>query len=208
MMKKALCFLSVLATMTSLSGQDRLHFYTDVFAWYPDGEVRRISPGDGIYFQPCIHPDGTHVVYYGNSSGPPRVWKANLTSSEIIALTPADADARHPVYNWQGDTIAFSSDHGFDQKQERMEDMTPSGELPADRRTVSGRTPLLQSGWKIHNFCLQSTGQEIQLVDGPSKWRCRTYSIAAKRMGISTLVFHRWSMDILLHRCQWQASYL
>lgn len=57
------------------STSTELQFHTDVFAWYPDGKIKKISPGDGIYFQPCIHPGGTHVVYYGNSSGPPRKLK-------------------------------------------------------------------------------------------------------------------------------------
>jgi TolB protein len=104
-----------------------LQFYTDVYAWYPDGSVKRISPGDGIYFQPCIQPDGTHVVYYGNSTGPPRVWTANLTTGEIAALTPPESNARHPVFDWEGKLIAFSSDQVFDQKHETVEEMTPSG---------------------------------------------------------------------------------
>jgi len=65
-------FLVVLGTLILaffLNGAVKLQFYTDVYAWYPDGEVKKISPGDGIYFQPCIHPEGTHVVYYGNSIG-------------------------------------------------------------------------------------------------------------------------------------------
>ena len=109
-----------------------LQFYTDVFAWHPDGRVDRISPGDGIFFQPCIHPEGTHVVYYGNSSGSPRVLKADLRTGDITALTPPQASARHPVFDWAGAKIAFSSDHMFDQKHERVEDMTPAGEPPVD----------------------------------------------------------------------------
>lgn len=110
----------------------KLQFYTDVFAWNPDGTVKRISPGDGIFFQPCIHPEGSHVVYYGNSSGPPRVWTAHLRTGEITALTSPSASARHPVFDWTGDRIAFSSDHVFDQKHERVEEMTPAGEPPAN----------------------------------------------------------------------------
>jgi len=110
----------------------KLQFYTDVYAWYPDGKIERISPGDGIYFQPCIHPQGTHVVYYGNSSGTPRVWKSNLTTGEITALTSPETNARHPVFDWKGEWIAFSSDHVFDQKHETVEEITPSGEPPTD----------------------------------------------------------------------------
>jgi Tol biopolymer transport system component len=154
MMRKTLCLFGVFVAVISLNGQNKLHFYTDVFAWYPNGKVKRVSPGDGIYFQPCIHPHGTHVVYYGNSTGPPRVWRASLTSFEVIALTPADTDARHPVYSWQGDKIAFSSDRGFDQKHERVEDMTPSGELPADS--------------KFNIFIMDADGKNLQkITEGP-----------------------------------------
>jgi hypothetical protein len=65
-------FLVVLGTLILaffLNGAVKSQFYADVYAWYPDGEVKKISPGDGIYFQPCIHPEGKHVVYYVNSIG-------------------------------------------------------------------------------------------------------------------------------------------
>jgi Tol biopolymer transport system component len=129
-LKKISGLIWILFLMTHLDGSAQLQFYTDVYAWYPDGKVKKISPGDGIYFQPCIHPQGTHVTYYGNSSGPPRVWKANLSTGEIVALTAADTNARHPVFDWKGERIVFSSDHGFDQKHETVEEMTPSGEPP------------------------------------------------------------------------------
>lgn len=126
--KKVLGLWGMLFLVFSLKGAPELQFYTDVYAWYPDGRVKKITPGDGIYFQPCIHPEGTHVIYYGNSSGLPRVWKADLATGEIVALTPADAVARHPVFDWDGDLIAYSSDHVFDQKRETVEEMTPSGD--------------------------------------------------------------------------------
>lgn len=128
--KRALCFVGILVLTFFLNGAVKLQFYTDVYAWYPDGTIERISPGDGIYFQPCIHPEGTRVVYYGNSSGPPRVWVADLKTGETVAITPPDSNARHPVFDWDGRRIAFSSDHVFDQKHETVEEMTPSGDSP------------------------------------------------------------------------------
>jgi len=120
----------VLAVVLLVNGATKLHFYTNVYAWYPEGRIKKISPGDGIYFQPCIHPGGTHVVYYGNSTGPPRVWVAEIETKEAVALTPAESNARHPVYDWKGERIAFSSDYVFDQKHETVEEMTPSGDSP------------------------------------------------------------------------------
>ncbi len=128
--KKILCLGGMSVLMFFIYGTAKLQFYTDVYAWYPDGAVKRVSPGDGIYFQPCIHPEGTQVVYYGNSSGPPRVWVADLQTGNTVALTPPESNARHPVFDWRGERIAFSSDHVFDQKHETVEEMTPSGDSP------------------------------------------------------------------------------
>ena len=63
-----------------------LKFYADIFAWFSNGQVKKVSSGDGIYYQACIHPEGTHVVYYGNSSGPPRVWQANLKTGGSLSF--------------------------------------------------------------------------------------------------------------------------
>lgn len=81
-LKRVIGLIWIFSLMISLNGNSRLQFYTDVYAWYPDGEIKKISPGNGIYFQPCIHPEGTHAVYYGNSSGPP--WKLKPPGFERI----------------------------------------------------------------------------------------------------------------------------
>jgi Tol biopolymer transport system component len=151
---KWLCILGVLIGAIFLMGFTKLQFYTDVYAWYPDGGIKKISPGDGIYFQPCIHPEGTHVVYYGNSTGPPRVWKADLKTGKIVALTPPDSNARHPVFDWEGEQIAFSSDQVFDQKHETVEEMTPSGDTPA--------------GSHFNIFVMNADGKNVrQVTKGP-----------------------------------------
>jgi Tol biopolymer transport system component len=95
--RKILFLNGLLFMVLCSSASVKLQFYTDVYAWYPDGKIEKVSPGDGIYFQPCIHPEGTHVVYYGNSSGTPRVWVTDLKSGETVALTSEEAHARHPV---------------------------------------------------------------------------------------------------------------
>ena len=56
-LKRIINLICVFALMILLRGAAELQFYTDVYAWYPDSRVKKISPGDGIYFQPCIHPD-------------------------------------------------------------------------------------------------------------------------------------------------------
>jgi hypothetical protein len=118
-----ICWLGIMFSLSAVFGFSSvdfpqqtsrpLKFYTDVFAWYPDGCIKRISLGDGIYFQPCIHPEGSYVVFYGNSSGIPRIWKASLATDEMVPITDSKTCARHPVFDWKGRRIAFSSDISF-----------------------------------------------------------------------------------------------
>ncbi len=91
-----------------------LSFFADAYVWLQDGSsdgrVQRISPGDGIYYQPCIRPDGRRAVFSGAAEGPPRIWVADLETFELRALTDGDSAAVHPVYSWDGERIAFCSD--------------------------------------------------------------------------------------------------
>jgi len=170
--KKILCVVGVSVLVLLLKGATKLQFYTDVYAWHPDGKIKKISRGDGIYFQPCIHPEGTHVVYYGNSSGTPRVWVANITTGVTIALTSVVANARHPVFDWEGGQIAFSSDHVFDQKHETVEEMTPSGDSPPGRHfnifvmDTDGRNvrQITKGPFQDERPCFSPDGKEITFV--------------------------------------------
>jgi TolB protein len=105
-------------------------FSADVFACAPGGAPRRLSPGDGVYYQPCVHPFGSHVVYAGAATGPPRIWLQDLRSGATSALTPADSGARHPVFSADGARIAFTSDRDADV-HETVEEMQPHGLPPA-----------------------------------------------------------------------------
>lgn len=130
-------------------------FRAAVHAWFPDGAVRRISPDDGgTYYQACIHPAGTHALFFGGVSGPPRVWQADLDTGATTPLTPLDSSARHAVYAWNGDRIAFVSDRGIDQDPERIEDMPPTGLPPSEL--------------VLHLFTMRPDGSDVrQLTDGP-----------------------------------------
>ena len=105
-------------------------FTAAVFVWFPDGRIQRVSPSvNAIFYQPHIHPC---VVFFGNESGPPRVWKADLASGEVIALTPQAVGARHPALSWDGSRIVFSSDLASGQKPEGIERMHGDGKPPKD----------------------------------------------------------------------------
>jgi len=98
-------------------------FSKDVFAWFPDGRVRKLSPGGGLYCQPCVHPAGTHVVFWGNSSGCPRIWQADLKMGKTIALTGTETGARHPVYSWDGTKIVYASDRASRGPHEQIKNI-------------------------------------------------------------------------------------
>ena len=147
-----------------------LKFYADIFAWFSNGQVKKVSSGDGIYYQACVHPEGTHVVYYGNSSGSPRVWKANLNTGEVVPLTPADSGARQPVFSWDGKKIAFSSDRASGQAPGRVEDMEPGGTPPKNRPPVN-------------IFIMDSNGMNAkQLTVGPYQDQRPTFSPDGKHI--------------------------
>ncbi len=106
-------------------------FASEIFAQLPDGRVERVSPVQGSYFQPCVHPEGKAAVFYGGESGVPRLLRVDLTTRALEALTPPRWSARHPVYSWDGSLLAFASDGGASPGAERIERMSAQGFPPA-----------------------------------------------------------------------------
>jgi len=136
-MKRALIFVVVLSSLVFLTGTvsaEKLAFYADVYAWFSDGTVKKASPGNGIYLKGCVHPEGTHMIYEGNNSGPPRIWITDLKTGQQTPLTPADSGARQAVFSWDGKKIAFISDRGFELKPQTVEEMPATGVPPADSK--------------------------------------------------------------------------
>ena len=86
-----------------------MRYRSDIYVWMAGGEVHRISPGDGIYYQACIHPDGSDVVYSGNRDGPPQIWRADVATGSLKSLTTSTSGARHPAYGADGSKIVFTS---------------------------------------------------------------------------------------------------
>jgi len=99
-----------------------------VGARYPDGRVVRLSPDDGFFYQACVHPDGLSALFSGAASGAPRIWSVALDPlATSVALTPADSGARHPVWSWSGDRIAFTSDRTTPGASQHVEHISPQG---------------------------------------------------------------------------------
>jgi len=136
-MRAVLFVVILLFCVLALAGAavaSKLNYYADVYAWFPDGTVKKASPGDGIYLQACIHPNGTHLIYSGNNSGPPRVWITDLKTGQKKPLTPEGSGARQAVFSWGGKKIAFISDRNFDQASQTVEKMPATGVPPGDSR--------------------------------------------------------------------------
>jgi TolB protein len=106
-------------------------FFSNVYIQFPNGDLKNISPSkEGIYYQADINRDGTQVVFFGNDTGSPRVWRYDFSKESPVPITPKEVNARHPVFSYDGKHIAFSADFGIDQERERMEFMHRSGKPP------------------------------------------------------------------------------
>lgn len=95
------------------------NFKSDVYWWEPDGRVVRLSRGDGIYSMACVHPSGSHAVFWGGAEGRPRLWIADGKGG-LDAITSDQASARYPAYDLGGRFLVYCvSSH----KSEFVEDL-------------------------------------------------------------------------------------
>jgi len=113
------------ALSTSLSSQagptaSARSFSSQVYAWFPDSTVRRLSPGPasapnaampaGPFAQADIHPEGTAVVFWGGVEARPRVWLRDFAANAARPLTEANLGSFEPSFDWQGRRIVFAAD--------------------------------------------------------------------------------------------------
>jgi Tol biopolymer transport system component len=93
--------------VTNARVRKRVHsFDADVYWREPDGRIAALSPGDGLYMMSCIHPSGTHAVFWGGTSGRPRLWVGD-GSGTFEPITDGKSAARYPAFNTQGDTLVY-----------------------------------------------------------------------------------------------------
>ena len=162
------CFgvLFAFALSTSLSSQAgsaapaTRTFSSQVYAWFPDNTVRRLSPGPasapsaampaGPFTQADIHPDGTAAVFWGGLEARPRVWLHDFATNAARPLTEANVGSFEPSFDWQGRHIVFAAD------------------------TVTARPAELSAGpgsWRrstANLFIVDSNGDNLrQLTEGP-----------------------------------------
>jgi Tol biopolymer transport system component len=173
--------------MTHAEAETAFTFMADVYVYDPaEGKSRRLSPGDGVYYQPCIRPDGRYVVFTGASEGAPRVWQGDVATGELVALTPEDSGARHPAYSWDGEKIVFASDRASGQAPENIRTMPPSGVPP--------------EGLPIHLYMMDADGSNVrQLTSGDFQDQRPTLSpeggqvaFVSNRSGVASI----WVLDL------------
>lgn len=85
-------------------------FSVHVYAWFPDGAIRLLSPGRGFFVQASVHPQGTGAVFWGGSEGRPRLWLADFASKSARAVTPPNVGSVEPSFDWAGRRIVYASD--------------------------------------------------------------------------------------------------
>jgi dipeptidyl aminopeptidase/acylaminoacyl peptidase len=131
-------------------------FSASIHLQHPDGSVERVSPESGVFYQASIARDADRVVYFGATSGFPRLWSHSIeTAKPATPLTPADSGARHPSFDWSGDRLAFSSDRHSPVPGETVEQINPT-------------TRHVMAGVQMHIFMCNGDGSDvIRLTEGP-----------------------------------------
>lgn len=124
-----------------------------IYAWFPSGNVIQISPSKGIFYQACVHPEGTHVLCSGNTTGAPHIWKADLEKITMDDLGPEGAASIHGVFSWDGSKIAFASD---------LKSPKPSSFDVGD--IDKGGTP--PAGAKLNIFIMDADGNHLRQLTG------------------------------------------
>jgi TolB protein len=124
-----------------------------IFAWFPSGEVRRISPPVGYYAHPSVHPDGERAVFWGGAFGTPGVWRTDLGRGKASRLTSMASGSWHPSFGARGDAIVFVSDRFGDR---RSPDMREVGQTPG-RLGLAGAV-------QAHVFTMQIDGRGVRQV--------------------------------------------
>lgn len=103
----------------------------DVYVSRSDGSIDRLSPGDGAFMQAHIASNGARAVFWGERSGPPRIWLADTATGEVSPIGPPGA--RHPVWHPDG-RIVFSLEPAASETVEQIFAATATGVPATDAR--------------------------------------------------------------------------
>ena len=128
------------------------------YLWLSDNSVRNMSPtpGKGFYVIPCIHPEGTEVVFHGGTKGYCRIWKYDVEKDTALPLTSDEYSSVLPSYSWDGGSVVFSSDSDYDQ--ERL-DTNELGKTVSWQYVTLGGSPEY-----LNIYMMNSNGSDIQRI--------------------------------------------
>jgi hypothetical protein len=96
---KIIHFIWILILMIFLNGATHVHSYTDVYAWYLDTKSGKISPGNGISFQPpggdTIH--YAHATQTKNGDIISHALRSKQTASTVEPPRTVDKSFSYPI---------------------------------------------------------------------------------------------------------------
>lgn len=190
-----------------------------VYAWSPDGEVRRLSPPAGFYTEPVVHPDGSRAVFWGGAFGTLGVWQVDLPGGRIARLTAMASDSWRPSYSVHGERMVHTSDRFTETRADDM--AIVAGRLLIARRgegdgsyfdadlrshifvnALDGRgvTPVTTGDVRDDEPALSPDGARIVFVsdrgDGPALWIVATEAGPSPEPLLHGAVSRpRWSTD-------------
>lgn len=112
-----------------------------VYAWTPDGAVRRISPPGGYFWHASVHPSGGTAVFWGADDGPPRIWLADIERGTCEPLTPGDVGASMAAFTPDGSRIVYCAHlEGSGTAQPMAEMVVDGGAAPRPSTVVNLRS--------------------------------------------------------------------
>ena len=168
--------------------------------------IRRVSPEDGNFFQPMMHPDGTKVVFWGRPAGAERhisdIWVANVDGTDVHRVTKDQARNDAPCWTSDG-RIVFASRRGgepgpriwvMDADGSNARQVTTGDAVVADARPcvspdglsvvfcsnrAGGREPKL---WRVP----LAGGEPEQVTKGPGAHHRPVFSHDGRRLAFFT----------------------
>ena len=102
--KKILCVVGVSVLVLLLKGATKLQFYTDVYAWHPDGKIIPL-PNDNFKLShgPFADPSGKVLLVHAIKEGEfHSIWEIPLNGDPVRQLMPPGFEKVHHGHATRG----------------------------------------------------------------------------------------------------------